>query len=81
MAVARLVSLSAENKEGEIGYILNRRYWNQGYMTEAARKVVSFGFEQLGLHRIIATCDPANIGSYRVMEKIGMQREGLFKGT
>ena len=78
---------SVENKEGEIGYILNRRYWNQGYMTEAARKVVSFGFKQLGLHRVIATCDPANTGSYRVMEKIGMQKEGylreykLFKGV
>jgi RimJ/RimL family protein N-acetyltransferase len=78
---------SAENKEGEIGYILNRRYWNQGYMTETARKVVSFGFTQLGLHRIIATCDPANTGSYRIMEKIGMQKEGylrehkLFKGV
>ena len=76
-----------ENKEAMIGYILNRKYWNQGYTTEAARSVVAFGFEQLGLHRIIASCDPANTGSYRVMENIGMQREGylreekLFKGV
>jgi RimJ/RimL family protein N-acetyltransferase/GNAT superfamily N-acetyltransferase len=78
---------SVENKEGEIGYILNHRYWNQGYMTEAAHAVMAFGFEKFGLHRIIATCDPANSGSYRVMEKLGMQREGclreakLFKGV
>ena len=78
---------SAYNKEGEIGYILNRRYWNQGYMTEAARQVVTFGLAQLGLHRIVDTCDPANTGSYRVMEKLGMQKEGylreyeLFKGA
>ena len=78
---------TVESKEGEIGYILNRNYWNRGYMTEAARQVVGFGFAQLGLHRIIATCDPANTGSYRVMEKLGMQREGylreykLWKGT
>jgi RimJ/RimL family protein N-acetyltransferase len=78
---------STDNREGEIGYILNRRYWNRGYMTEAARKVVDFGFQQLGLHRVIATCDPANTGSYRVMEKVGMQKEGylrehkLFKGV
>jgi len=39
-----------ENKEAMIGYILNRKYWNQGYTTEAARKVAAFGFEQLGLH-------------------------------
>jgi [ribosomal protein S5]-alanine N-acetyltransferase len=68
-----------ENKEGDIGYILNRRYWNQGYITEAAARVISFGFEQLGLHRIYSTCYPANIASYRVMEKIGMQREGCLR--
>jgi [ribosomal protein S5]-alanine N-acetyltransferase len=78
---------SAENKEGEIGYVLNRRFWNQGYTTEAARRLVAFGFEELGLHRIYATCDPDNTGSFRVMEKNGMQREGclrdhkLIKGT
>jgi [ribosomal protein S5]-alanine N-acetyltransferase len=70
---------NAENKEGEIGYILNRSYWNQGYMSEAAARVISFGFERLGLHRIFATCDPANTGSYRVMEKNGMQREGYLR--
>jgi [ribosomal protein S5]-alanine N-acetyltransferase len=68
-----------ENKEGEIGYVLNRNYWNQGYMSEAAASVVSFGFKELGLHRIFATCDPANTGSYRVMEKTGMQREGYLR--
>ena len=78
---------NAENKEAMLGYLLNRKYWNQGYITEAMRKVIAFGFEQLGLHRIIASCDPANTGSYRVMEKIGMQREGylreerMFKGV
>jgi RimJ/RimL family protein N-acetyltransferase len=77
----------AEDKEAMLGYILNRKYWNHGYMSEAARRVTAFGFEQLGLHRIIASCDPANTGSYRVMEKIGMQREGylreerMFKGV
>jgi RimJ/RimL family protein N-acetyltransferase len=68
-----------ELREGEIGYILNRHFWNLGFMTEAAEMVVSFGFNELGLHRIYATCDPANTGSYRVMEKIGMQREGHLR--
>ncbi len=82
-----IVVTDAENKEAMIGYIINRNYWNQGYVTEAARAVVDFGFEHMGLHRIIASCDPANTGSYRVMEKVGMQREGylrqekLFKGV
>ncbi|MBN1189873.1 MAG: N-acetyltransferase [Dehalococcoidales bacterium] len=70
---------SAENREGEIGYVLNRRYWNRGYISESARKLVSFGFGELGLHRIYATCDPDNTGSYRVMEKTGMRREGLLR--
>jgi [ribosomal protein S5]-alanine N-acetyltransferase len=75
------------NKEGEIGWVLNRRFWNRGYVSEAARSIVAFGFKELKLHRIFATCDPANTGSYRVMEKIGMRREGylrdhkLMKGT
>ena len=78
---------NAENREGELGYILNRHFWRQGYMTEAAGKAIEFGFEHLKLHRIFANCDPANTGSYRVMEKNGMQREGclrkhrLFKGV
>jgi len=67
------------DKEAMIGYVLNRDYWNRGYITEAARAVVAFGFEQLKLHRIIASCDPENTGSYRVMEKIGMQREGYLR--
>lgn len=70
---------SIESKEAEIGYILNHKYWNQGYMTEAACGVVKFGFSQLGLHRITASCDPGNTGSYRVMEKAGMQREGCLR--
>ncbi|WP_341525888.1 GNAT family protein [Nostoc sp. UHCC 0302] len=70
---------NADNREGLIGYCYNQNFWGQGYATEAARALLSLGFEQLGLHRIIATCDPANIGSARVMEKAGMRREGHFR--
>jgi len=45
-------------------------------MTEAVRALVGYGFGELKLHRIAADCDPRNIGSWRVMEKIGMRREG-----
>jgi RimJ/RimL family protein N-acetyltransferase len=67
------------DKQGEIGYVLNRNNWNQGLMTECARKVISFGFGQLGMHRIFGGCDPANTASYRVMEKLGMQKEGHLR--
>jgi len=66
------------NAEAEIGWILHRDYWKQGYGTEMGKCLVEFGFNKLGLHRIIAHCDAENYGSYRVMERIGMRREGCF---
>lgn len=62
----------------DIGYCYNRIYWQKGYAAEAARSLIDFGFEKLGLRRIVATCDTENRGSSRVMEKIGMRREGHF---
>ena len=69
----------AGNQQGWIGYCLNKKYWRQGYVTEASIKLLEFGFEQLNLHRIYATCDTKNIASARVLEKIGMQREGHMR--
>lgn len=63
----------------EIGWVFNPNYHNKGYASEAASSITKYGFEVMKLHRIIATCQPENIGSYRVMEKIGMRREGYFK--
>ena len=61
----------------EIGWVFNPKYYNNGYATEAAYSILKYGFESMKLHRIIATCQPENIPSYRVMEKIGMRREGI----
>jgi ribosomal-protein-alanine N-acetyltransferase len=63
----------------EIGWVFNPDYQNKGYCSEAARALLKYGFEDMKLHRIIATCQPENHPSYRVMEKIGMRREGYFK--
>jgi RimJ/RimL family protein N-acetyltransferase len=68
-----------ENREGWIGYCLNRDFWGKGYGTEVARALITFGFEQLNLHRIYATCDPQNTASAHVLEKAGMQREGHLR--
>lgn len=74
------LELSAEEpREANLGYLLSRQYWGQGYATEAARAVLDFGFRVLGLHRIYATCRPANVASSRVMEKLGMRREAHFR--
>lgn len=63
----------------EIGWVFNPKFYNKGYASEAAYSLLKYGFEELKLHRIIATCQPENTPSYRVMEKIGMRREGYFK--
>lgn len=67
-------------RRGEIGYWLGIEHWSNGYATEAARRIVAFGFEQLGLVRIQATCYPRNPASAKVMQKIGMAHEGLLRG-
>jgi RimJ/RimL family protein N-acetyltransferase len=68
-----------DSREGWIGYCLNRQFWGQGYATETARALLEFGFNNLNLHRIFATCDPANIASAHILEKIGMQYEGHLR--
>ncbi|MET4559019.1 ribosomal-protein-alanine N-acetyltransferase [Lysinibacillus parviboronicapiens] len=63
----------------EIGWVFNPDYYNKGYASEAAQALLNYGFKDMQLHRIIATCQPQNIASYKVMEKIGMRKEGYFK--
>ena len=67
----------SERREWTLGYILRRDRWGRGYATEAAREMLRFGFERMGAHRIIANCATANVASVRVLEKLGMTREGL----
>lgn len=68
-----------QNREGWIGYVLNKEYWGKGYGTDIAKILLNFGFNQLKLHRIYATCDPENLGSEKIMQKIGMKKEGLMR--
>jgi ribosomal-protein-alanine N-acetyltransferase len=60
-----------------VGYDLGRLYWGQGLMTEAMRAVVRFGFERMTLNRVEADASAENIGSIRVLEKLGFQQEGV----
>jgi ribosomal-protein-alanine N-acetyltransferase len=68
-----------EHRVGGVGYVLGRSYWNQGFMTEALRYMIGFGFEHLDLNRIEAICDVENTASRRVMEKCGMQLDGILR--
>jgi len=62
----------------EIGWLIRHEHWQQGYGFEMGKKMLEFGFEELGLNRIFSRCDAENIASYRLMEKLGMRREGLY---
>ena len=63
----------------EIGWVVSPGRQGRGYATEAARALVDFAFGALGCHRVVATCQPENPASWRVMEKLGMRREAHFR--
>jgi [ribosomal protein S5]-alanine N-acetyltransferase len=73
------LGITARHKRGSLGYWLGVDHWGKGYATEAARAVLRYGFSELGLHRIEAGHYPRNPTSGRVLEKIGMRREGVLR--
>ncbi len=74
------ISLSNDRfKIGEIFYKLNPKHWGKGYATEVSLKMLDTGFKTFQLHRITAGFATNNIRSKRVLEKIGMTKEGVFR--
>jgi [ribosomal protein S5]-alanine N-acetyltransferase len=71
--------VSCEHRRGEVGYVLAREAWGLGYATEATRRLLAFGFNELGLHEISATCDPGNRASVAVLMKNGMHQERVLR--
>lgn len=69
----------AAHKGGVISYIIHPDYWGQGVATKVGERLLRFGFDELSIHRIQATCDPRNRGSARVIEKLGMTYEGCIR--
>ncbi len=67
-----------EDDKAELGYWLGIPHWNKGYVTEAAKAIVDFGFNELGFHKIFATHFLHNPASGRIMEKIGMVQEAVL---
>jgi len=66
------------HKRAEVGYWIGVPFWGKGYMTEALKRIIQFGFEDLGLNRVGASYLIGNPASGRVMEKAGMTHEGTF---
>ena len=71
--------IDEQNKVAEIGYVLNPDFWGCGLATEAAKRVVQFAFENLGVNRVEARFMYGNDASLNVMKKIGMKLEGYYR--
>lgn len=67
------------NHSYEIGWVFNPNFHKKGYASEAAEALMDYGFKELEIHRMIATCQPENIGSNKMMCHLDMRLEGKFK--
>lgn len=72
-------NIDFDNNSAEIGYVLNSRYWGRGIATEAVRRVIDFGFNSLGFHRLEARYMLENEKSRRILEKCGMTPDGVLR--
>lgn len=70
--------LSRDTRQAEIGVTLSRLYHGQGYAQEAIRRLLAYLFDELGLHRVCANCDPENTSAWQVLERLGFRREAHF---
>lgn len=76
----RLFVADASDERGEVGYSLSPRLWGKGLIPEGLSAVLKYGFDRVGFHRIEGFHAIENPASGRVMEKVGMQYEGIFPG-
>jgi len=70
--------IDSENKQAEIGCTLNKDFQNKGYATESVKRLIDYLFNELNKHRIIASIDPDNKNSIRLVERIGFRKEAHF---
>ena len=77
-SVIGAISFRVRGELADFGYVLNRRYWNNGYATEVASALVEMVLVDGSVQRIWATCDAENLRSRRVLEKAGLLYEGLL---
>lgn len=74
------LTICETDQNAELGYVVEKESWGNGYCSEAAAEFLRFGFQDLGLHKIHAHYVTANPASGRVLEKIGMREEGYLRG-
>jgi len=71
--------VNSGNQHGELIYWIGKPYWGLGYATEAVRAIIIFAFNRLKLHRVYASVFQQNMASSRVLQKAGMQYEGMLR--
>ncbi len=74
-----LMDIDRQNKNGELGYWLGKKYWGRKIMKEAIRLILNFGFKRLKLIRVYARVVDLNITSARLLEKAGFSYEGRLR--
>ncbi|MBA4375590.1 MAG: hypothetical protein C0401_05385 [Anaerolinea sp.] len=73
-----MIELRLDQHCADLGYVIAREYWGNGYATEITQSVVEWAVAQESIYRVWAICDIENLASARVLEKTGMQREGIL---
>jgi RimJ/RimL family protein N-acetyltransferase len=74
-----LAEIDPEHRRAELGVMVRRVFWGEGYGSEAVALGLEYGFGALGLHRVEADIDPRNDGSIRLVTSLGFRREGLLR--
>jgi ribosomal-protein-alanine N-acetyltransferase len=74
-----MVEMRIEDFKANIGYVIALPFWRRGLATEAVRSIVNWSLKQERIYRVWAVCDVDNAASARVLEKVGMQREGVLR--
>ncbi len=79
MGHCSLHNIVPQHHRAEIGYGIGPAYWGQGYGFEGVKEVIRFGFDDMGFHRIEASCDPRNTRSIKLLERCGLVYEGTLR--
>ena len=74
-----MIEMRIDGFRADFGYVIARQYWGNGYVPEVAKTVIEWTLKQESIFRVWVVCDLENPASARVMEKIGMQKEGILR--
>ncbi|MBR5228488.1 MAG: GNAT family N-acetyltransferase [Firmicutes bacterium] len=72
------IHIEEETESGMIGWLLLEKEWNKGYATEITKALINYCFDELGLRRVCALCNPKNIASNTVLQTCGLRKEGHY---